>query len=73
MKIINIDEISKDIELYHCGSQRLCHAITTQLGQVSINTYTHKNGKIINVFVMTKELSDFLKKWSESNPNKKGV
>lgn len=70
MKIINIDELKENIEVYHCGSQRLCHAIETQLGQIPINVYTHKNGKLINVFIMTNELSQFLTIWSRNNPNK---
>lgn len=70
MKITNINEIGANIKVYHCGSQRLCHAIQTRLGQISIDTYVHKNGKIINVFVMTDELSHFLTEWSKNNPHK---
>lgn len=58
--------------LYRCGSQRLSHAIITRLGQVPIKTIKHpKNGKIITSFILTKELSQFLKEWTANNPNKK--
>lgn len=74
MLITNIEELkkNKDIQIYNCGSQRLSHAIKTKLGMAPITIYKHKNtGKIINVFVMTNELSEFLKEWSKNKPEKK--
>lgn len=72
MKINNIEETQ--VAVYSCGSQRLSHEIRTQLGMIPINVYKHKkSGKIINVYVMTNELSQFLRKWSENNPHKKVV
>lgn len=76
MLITNIEELEekKNIKTYSCGSQRLSHEIRTKLGIIPINIYKHrKNGRIINVFVMTNELSEFLKVWSKNNPKKKGV
>lgn len=73
MLITNIEELEekKKIKTYSCGSQRLSHSIRTKLGIVPINVYKHnKSGKIINVFVMTNELSEFLKDWSNNNPKK---
>lgn len=73
MLITNIKELEtkKRIKTYSCGSQRLSHAIRTELGMVPVNVYKHeKTGKIINVFVLTNELSAFLTKWTNNNPKK---
>lgn len=68
-RITNINELG-DIKTYSCGSQRLSHNIKTKLGIYPINVYRNKNHKIINVFVLTTELSNYLKEWSNNNPNK---
>ena len=72
MLITNLKELSNDnkIKLYNCGSQRLSHAIRTKLNIVPIDIYRHKKtGKLINVFIMTNELSNFLTEWSNNRPN----
>lgn len=53
---------------YRCFSQRLSHEIQMTLGQMPINKYRHKNGKIVNVFVMNPKLSEFLKQWTANRP-----
>lgn len=73
MLITNVEELKKKkkIKVYNCGSQRLSHSIRTKLGMVPINVYKHeKTGRIINVFVMTDELSKFLTEWTKNNPRK---
>lgn len=76
MLITNTDELieNKEIKTYSCGSQRLSHEIITKLHICPINVYTHKTtGKLINVFIMSKELSKFLTNWTKNNPkHKKG-
>lgn len=71
--ISNIEELEKQdkVKTYSCGSQRLCHAIEFELGLRPINIYKTKNGKIINVFILSKRLSEFLEKWTKNKP--KGV
>ena len=71
MLVVNVAELT-GIKFYKCFSQRLSHNIQCKLGILPIDVYTHKNGKIVNVFVMTPTLSAFLKEWSENNPKKKG-
>lgn len=73
MLITNIEELEKKkkVRTYSCGSQRQSHEIRAKLGMVPIKVYKHeKTGRIINVFVMTKELSDFLTEWTKNNPRK---
>lgn len=73
MQITNTNELKKNnkIELFNCGSQRLSHEINTKLGISPIKVYEHrKSNRIINVFIMTKELSEFLKEWSRNKPTK---
>lgn len=67
-KIENSKEIN--CNLYSCFSQRLSHAIQNELGQFPIDKYKHSNGKIANVFIMNPKLSEFLTKWSQSNPRR---
>lgn len=77
MKMTNVKELetSKNAKFFNCGSKRLSHNIQTKLNMVPVDVYTHrKTGKTISVFVMTKELSEFLVEWSKNNPRKtKGV
>lgn len=70
MKINNVSELEeKGTKFYSCGSQRLSHNIQTKLGMVPVNVYKHRRtGKLINVFVMTEELSEFLKQWTKNRP-----
>lgn len=70
-EITNIEE--SNVKTFSCFSRRLCHEITRQLGIVPINRFVHSNGKIANVFIMTPQLSEFLKKWKENNPKKEGA
>ena len=73
MIITNADELIKDkkVEIFNCGSQRLSHEIRTKLGILPIKVYEHrKSNRIINVFIMTKELSEFLTEWSKNKPTK---
>lgn len=75
MRINNTKDIKKNNPnkkiIYSCGSQRLSHEIRSQLNILPINTYTHRvTGKIINEFILTSELSEFLKKWTENRPKK---
>lgn len=75
MLITNIEELEneKKVKTYSCGSKRQSHEIRTRLGMVPIKVYKHeKTGRIINVFVMTNELSKFLTEWTENNPRKLG-
>lgn len=65
-KIENINSI--DCQLYRCFSQRLSHEIQMTLGEMPVSKYRHKNGKIVNVFVMTKKLSEFLTQWTANKP-----
>lgn len=69
MLVTNIAELT-GIKFYKCFSQRLSHNIQTKLNILPIEVYTHKNGKIVNVYIMTKELSDFLVEWSNNKPTK---
>lgn len=74
MLITNTDELieKENIKTYSCGSQRLSHEIITKLHICPINVYTHKTtGRLINVFIMSKELSEFLTKWTKNNPKRK--
>lgn len=77
MLITNIEELqdSKSVKTYSCGSQKLSHEIRTQLNMLPINIYKHRRtGKLVNVFVLTEELSKFLTEWTNNNPKKlKGV
>lgn len=73
MVITNVEELieKNKIKTYECGSQRLSHAIRTKLNMVPIDIYTHRTtGKIVNVYVMTDELSRFLRDWTKNNPKK---
>lgn len=67
--ITNYKDI-KGVQFYKCFSQRMSHVIQNKLNVCPIDIYTHPNGKIVNVFIMTPELSEFLKKWTENKPNK---
>ena len=77
MKITNTQELKDNgTKFYSCGSQRLSHNIQTKLGMVPVNVYKHrKTGKLINVFVMTDELSRFLEEWTKNRPTiiKEGI
>lgn len=77
MLITNLKDLENEnkISTYSCGSQKLSHAIRTQLNMVPIQVYKHRaNGKLVNVFIMTEELSRFLTEWTNNNPKKhKGV
>lgn len=72
--ISNLDELERDgkVDTYCCGSQRLCHAIEFELGLRPVNIYKNKNGKIINVFILSQKLSDFLKEWT-NNKQRRGA
>lgn len=73
MKITNLEQLKqeKKVKTYSCGSQKLSHEIRTKLDMVPIDIYKHRTtGKLINVFIMTDELSDFLKQWTANKPNK---
>lgn len=59
---------SIDCNLYRCFSQRLSHEIQMTLGQMPVSKYRHKNGKIVNVFVMNPKLSEFLTQWTANRP-----
>lgn len=64
-----IDNIeSLDVKLYKCFSQRLSHAIQTELGIQPVKVYQHKNGRLVNLYIMTPQLSQFLKAWTANNP-----
>lgn len=74
MQISNLKQLldGKRFEVFNCGSQRLSHCIRTQLNMAPIQVYKHnKTGKIINVFIMTKELSKFLENWSSNKPERR--
>lgn len=73
MKILNTEEIKKanPKTIYSCGSERLSHEIRTKLNLLPIRVYQHKNGKIINEFIMCEKLSNFLKEWTNNNPKRK--
>lgn len=74
MKITNLEQLEQEnkVQTYSCGSQKLSHEIRTQLNMVPVNIYKHrKTGKLVNVFIMTKELSDFLTEWTKNRPFKK--
>lgn len=73
MVISNTKQLKADdkIKIFSCGSQRLSHEIRTQLGMIPVKTYTHKKTKkIINEYIMTEALSEFLKTWSKNKPVK---
>lgn len=67
--INNVNDLK--IDTYKCGSRRLSHEIKTNLGILPINVYKTKDNKIINVFIMTPQLSKFLTEWSKNNPKRK--
>lgn len=67
-KIENITEVA--CCTYRCFSQRLSHAIQMELGQMPVNKYKHKNGRVVNIFIVTPKLSEFLTKWSKNKPKK---
>ena len=76
MVISNTDELKKQgkIQIFSCGSQRLSHKIRTELGMIPIRTYTHKKTKkIINEFIITKELSVLLEQWTKNKPVKENT
>lgn len=66
--ISNLEQLEKDgcVKTYSCGSQRLCHAIEFELGLRPINIYKNKSGKIINVFILSNKLSEFLEQWTKN-------
>lgn len=68
-RISNLNEIN-NLKTYCCGSQRLSHNIKTKLGIMPIDVYKNKNNKIINVFILTPDLSDYLIEWTKNNPKK---
>lgn len=41
-----------------------------ELGQMPVNKYKHKNGRVVNIFIVTPKLSEFLTKWSKNKPKK---
>lgn len=77
MLISNIKQLEQDkkINTYSCGSQKLSHEIRTRLNLVPVSVYKHKKtGKLVNVFIMTEELSRFLTDWTNNKPkNQKEV
>lgn len=68
-QITNITNL--DVKTYSCGSQRLSHNIKTNLNMQPINVYENKAGKLINVFILTPKLSEFLGEWTKNKPQKK--
>lgn len=73
MVITNIEELqnTEAIKTYSCGSQKLSHEIRTKLNMLPINIYKHRRtGKLVNVFILTEELSTFLTEWTNNNPKK---
>lgn len=67
--ITNYKEL-KGVHFFKCFSQRLSHVIQNKLNVCPISIYTHPNGKIVNVFIMTPELSELLKEWTANKPKK---
>lgn len=68
--ITNISELTT-VKTYKCFSQRLSHCIQTELGVLPVNVYKHSNGKLVNVYILTPELSQFLTDWTQ-NKRRKG-
>ena len=69
--ITNIEEIAT-AKTYKCFSQRLSHCIQTELGILPVNVYKHSNGKLVNVYIMTEELSKFLEDWTKNKSKRRG-
>ncbi|MFA7010592.1 MAG: hypothetical protein WC240_05165 [Bacilli bacterium] len=68
-QITNMADLN--VKTYSCGSQRLAHNIKTVLNIQPVNVYENKAGKIINVFILTPKLSEFLTQWTQNKPKKK--
>ena len=68
-RITNHNEIV-GLKTFKCFSQRLSHAIQNKLGVCPIDIFKHSNGKIVNVFILTPELSAFLAEWTKNKPEK---
>ena len=68
-KITNARHI-QGLKTFNCFSQRLSHAIQNKLGICPIDIFTHANGKIVNVYIITPELSEFLTEWTKNKPRK---
>ena len=69
--ITNIEEMAA-VKTYKCFSQRLSHCIQTELGILPVNVYKHSNGKLVNVYIMTEELSKFLEDWTKNKSKRRG-
>ena len=69
-QISNIEQLKAEFgfEVFPCGSQRLSHEIRTKLNLLPIKCYENSKGKVINVYIMTKQLSEFLVEWSAKKP-----
>lgn len=71
MKIVNLEEVIKKDDLYHCGSLNLKKFLESN-GLSPIDSYTKKDTKKkIFLFIKCYELSTLLAMWSE-NKRKKG-
>lgn len=70
MAIITNARKIEGLKLFKCFSQRLSHSIQNRLGVCPIEIYKHPNGKIVNVFIITPELSAFLTEWTNNKPEK---
>lgn len=68
-QITNMADLN--VKTYSCGSQRLAHNIKTVLNIQPVNVYENKLGKIINVFILTPKLSEFLTAWTQNKPKKR--
>ena len=73
--ITNISQIAKtkSVKIFKCFSQRLSHEIQNRLGVCPVDVYTHENGKVVNVYIMTPELSALLTEWTANKPKKEGT
>lgn len=69
MKIVNI-EVSP-AKTYKCFSPNLYNKIVAN-DIFPINTYIHKNGKTVAVFILEDNLSKLLTEWTKNKPKGSG-
>lgn len=72
MKIVNIEQIVKKDELFHCGSPNL-QKFLEQNGLDYVSSYElNKNKKTIWLYIKCDELSELLTTWTNNKNTMKG-
>lgn len=72
MKIVNIEEVVKEEDLFHCGSPNL-QKFLEKNGLDYISSYKlNRNKKVIWLYLKCDKLSELLSKWTNNKKAKGG-